>query len=800
MIQQTDAFGRLTSVCEVYSGPALQGFGGTPGACGLDIGATGFLTAYSYDTLNNLKTATQGPQVRTFGYDSFSRMISESHPEWSVANGSPATTTYAYNSDGLLSSRIRPAPNGATGSITTNYTYDELHRLIMRSYVNDPTGTQPASYSYDLATSGGFALSNTIGRLSTESVTNTAGGLFGYDVMGRVIKNWQCVPQQCASGSYLLQYSYDLLGNVLTSYDGVGVTFTYAYNNAARLSGMTSNYSDATHPPTLLSSVHYGPFGPTTSTLGNGVAESFGYNTYGATKSYTASSGGVTRYSFSIPDPAGFAPNWNVLSANDSVNGNWTYTYDPFNRLLSSNKSGAVANYNYDRFGNRLSQTPAPSYIFDSANHIVGSGVGYDAMGNQTSDGFNSYTYDAENRLVTSISGANGATTVYAYDAEGRRLHTSNYEVLFDLAGRPFSTLGAYPSLVPNYLEIYAGGRHLATYSYNTTDFIHTDWLGTKRAMTNVSGVVSETSASFPFGDGLSNVGTEWNFMHLSDDTHDGESNLDHAAFRQYSNTQGRFTTPDPFLGSMNITNPQSLNRYSYVMNSPMNWNDPSGLGPDNGPFTAAGCTLLSGNGDEAFGCAGINNITLSGGGFSLGILGPGFGGGFSGIPIPGCLLPGACNISLPAPSLGSLLPQLPDPQCDFGPCGGSGFVGAGIGSLPGLGNIQIDPLFIFTRTLDLFSSTCVIPSPFGKYDQLSASYGHPGCLMTGLSAPLGQNGKCVPMPTSSGGSKNCYQYGCYTYCPKDTFKTNLGCGAFIDPTNFEVVGNGINCPTEEKK
>jgi uncharacterized protein RhaS with RHS repeats len=51
--------------------------------------------------------------------------------------------------------------------------------------------------------------------------------------------------------------------------------------------------------------------------------------------------------------------------------------------------------------------------------------------------------------------------------------------------------------------------------------------------------------------------------------------------FRYYSNRLGRFLTPDPLAGS--IANPQSLNRYGYVMNDPGNLIDPLGLavGPD---------------------------------------------------------------------------------------------------------------------------------------------------------------------------------------------------------------------------
>ncbi len=63
-------------------------------------------------------------------------------------------------------------------------------------------------------------------------------------------------------------------------------------------------------------------FAGTSGTLGNGVS------------SQTAV------YSFSIPTAGGFAPNGNILAANDTVNRNWVYTYDSFNRLSSPVATG----------------------------------------------------------------------------------------------------------------------------------------------------------------------------------------------------------------------------------------------------------------------------------------------------------------------------------------------------------------------------------------------------------------------------------------------------------------------------
>jgi RHS repeat-associated protein len=50
----------------------------------------------------------------------------------------------------------------------------------------------------------------------------------------------------------------------------------------------------------------------------------------------------------------------------------------------------------------------------------------------------------------------------------------------------------------------------------------------------------------------------------------------DETLFREYQSTQGRWVSPDPLGGDP--TNPQSLNRYAYVLNNPTTLTDPLGL------------------------------------------------------------------------------------------------------------------------------------------------------------------------------------------------------------------------------
>ncbi len=56
----------------------------------------------------------------------------------------------------------------------------------------------------------------------------------------------------------------------------------------------------------------------------------------------------------------------------------------------------------------------------------------------------------------------------------------------------------------------------------------------------------------------------------------DAESGLDNFGARYDASSLGRFMTPDPLGG--HIIDPQTLNKYAYVRNNPLNLTDPTGL------------------------------------------------------------------------------------------------------------------------------------------------------------------------------------------------------------------------------
>ena len=636
-ITQLDGLGRLTSVCEVTSSTQL-GPGGAPAACGQDIAGTGFLTSYGYDVLGNLLTVNQGSLgQRTFAYDSLSRLLCAANPETGTATcpnpgtGSytTGTTGYTYDANGNLTQRTRPAPNQASGSTTvaTTYAYDGLNRLTQKSYSDGVT--LPALFGYDQTNitmgSQQFTIANSVGRLSWTCVESSSTCLtmsaLSYDPIGRTAELWQTNPVN--SNNIWVSYGYDLLGDEINR-NLNGDTYAAVYNAIGQLTSFTAtDYTDSTNPANLLTGAGYDPFGHlTAATFANGLSQSWAYDNRGRPKAAavgTTCSGGTcmgsTKYGYSVS----YAGDGDILSATDTVNGQWAYTYDGFNRLLTSCSSNCPVggstpgfSYGYDRYGNRWTQTltagsgswPQPSFTFTGAqnggvpNNRIDSDS-YDAAGNLLNDGINSYTYDAENRIKSVNSGA----TTYTYDAEGRRVAKitggSLTDFIYDRQGQVILILPSNPTLI----EMNVAGLHLGSYVLNPgqTDGIfyydHSDWLGTERARTNLSGTACETIQSLPFGDGqvINSTCGDVSPLHFTGKERDAESGLDMFGARYYGSSLGRFMTPDwaakaTAVPYAHFGNPQSLNLYSYVWNNPLSRNDPDGHTANCGGANSAQC------------------------------------------------------------------------------------------------------------------------------------------------------------------------------------------------------------------
>jgi RHS repeat-associated protein len=566
-------------------------------------------TSYVYDALGNLKTVTQGAQSRTFDYSSLSRLSSATNPE----NG---TISYEYDDNGNLKKKLDSRLVESGDHLTVTYIYDALNRLTSRSY-NDGTlaksysdRTPIVTYTYDTLTNGKGRLTS----VSSAGVSTT--NYLGYDALGRVTGSSQVTDGVTYS---MPDYKYDLAGNLTSQTYPSGRVITTTFDNAGRLSQVDGQKTGESNK-TYISSPTYSAHGAMTEvkvglhlwehTIFNARLQPalIGLGTVQNVQNAQDFSRFRVDYAYNTPNQAD--NNGNVLQQTISVpdsSGTYVaqmsqyYEYDELNRLktaveLNGSTQSWKQGFLYDRYGNRTFNTATGEttsnvvgslLTIDSANNRITANQGYilyDNAGNLTRD-FTGHTfgYDAENKQVSYDGGSASNGTDYKYDGDGRRVKKVN------------GTSQATTVFVYNVM-----GQMVAEYA-NTppdpnsggTSYLTSDSLGTPRIITAADGSVKARHDYLPFGEEIAyNLGgrssvQKYDYGATSLDNvkqkftqyeRDNETGLDFAQARYYVSSQGRFTSPDPLISSGLPPEPQSWNRYTYTINKPLKYTDPSGL------------------------------------------------------------------------------------------------------------------------------------------------------------------------------------------------------------------------------
>jgi RHS repeat-associated protein len=181
--------------------------------------------------------------------------------------------------------------------------------------------------------------------------------------------------------------------------------------------------------------------------------------------------------------------------------------------------------------------------------------------------------YNALGQRVEMKNGAGTSYTELAYDSFGNMIALHN---------RTTFTQRTY----------YLGGRPFARHQDNKTYFLHPDHLGSTVFVTDETGATIQKTIYYPWGQAWATAGSLKDNRFASMDPRDAETGNDPTLFRLYNPRLYRWLSPDALAG--NILNPQSLNRYAYVLNNPTNLIDPLGLDgwnpadPCNDPMFAA--------------------------------------------------------------------------------------------------------------------------------------------------------------------------------------------------------------------
>ena len=257
----------------------------------------------------------------------------------------------------------------------------------------------------------------------------------------------------------------------------------------------------------------------------------------------------------------------------------------------------------------------------------MSTGATYDANGDVLTDSLHSYAWDVETRPTTID------TVTATYDALGRTVEQTNSgtstEIVYDCMGNKLALMNTTSTVVKGFAPLPGGGT--AVYNASGLQYYrHPDWLGSSRFSSTPSRTMYNDLAYAPFGEQYAAAGTTGiTNVSFAGNNEDTTTNLYDARFREYE-IYGRWPSPDPAgISAANPANPQSWNRYAYVMNNPLLFVDPFGLMPNHGCLAAGhrggGVRNYSNCGSPTGNCSLDGAVVPCGSGDGSG--GSGFGG-----------------------------------------------------------------------------------------------------------------------------------------------------------------------------
>jgi RHS repeat-associated protein len=434
---------------------------------------------------------------------------------------------YDYDRNGNLT-RQTDANNN-----TISLTYDELNRVTLKDY---PTGTD-VQFIYDEQTS-----TYSIGRL-TAMIDASGTTTFNYDYMGRPAT----MTKHIDGLFYTITNGYENARLTSVTYPD-GEIVRYTYGTGSELSAVRNGeltYAYAVYPAAEYTALSQ----PTKVLFGNGVETKYDFyaeNNRLKSISTMRSSGTETLLSLAYEYSAG----GNIKSIDDLVASpsitspgmTTSYTYTTNDKPHAVRSSLPGGSYDYDNNGNMVS---------DRADHVK------------------NITYDYDNRLQSVINSQ--GTTTFVYDGTGTRVKKIGPNGEYVYIGKYYQ---CKDGMCIKY--IYGGGALIANKIGTDIEYYHQDHLGSTRVVTNDISEDMGSISYYPFGETLIASGALWNVDHkYTSQELDSETDLYFYNARYYNPALGRFISADTIVPEPG--NSQSLNRYSYVYNNPLNFNDPTG-------------------------------------------------------------------------------------------------------------------------------------------------------------------------------------------------------------------------------
>jgi RHS repeat-associated protein len=542
-IQWFDWLGRLTKVEEEYSTDSFA------------------VTTYQYNESNQLISFTDAEDhTTTFTYDSPFGMTRITYPDSEYEE-------YEYSSAGNITSFIDCNGNEIT------FTYDDMYRLTQVQYPD----LSIVSFAYDLNSN----------RIEMEDDTPDTGDYaeYSYDSWNRLVSQTRHIGQD----EYTVSYQYDVASRLTTLAYPDGMQILYFYDDLNRMTQI-KRYIDGQDNEILMENAQYNTENLLTQfDYGNALQTTLSYDSRDRISAIDVKDGATSFLDLDYTyDSAGDVTQL-INGWRDTTSG-WhtdteSYDYDRLDRLTSATCTSWSHSYSYDKAGNRTAKDSL-TYTINAVNEVTalsdGTSFAYDDNGNRTqkTKGTDTwvYTYDYANRLIK----AEKDSTVlgeYHYDGDSRRIQVTENDVTTTYIYGGSSVLYEENSVgTASYIYGPKGlmAKKTTIQSESQVYYYHSDHLGSTRLVTDESGNIVTAATYHPFGELSVEEGSEEPFLFCGKEK--DASDLYYFGARYYDSSLGRFITRDSRKGR--ISDPQSLNRYSYCFNNPLRFKDDFGLKP----------------------------------------------------------------------------------------------------------------------------------------------------------------------------------------------------------------------------
>jgi RHS repeat-associated protein len=552
-----DAAGQPTQVTDGLSHPTAYAFNAAGELTDI-TDPLGRITHFNYDDNGRRSSATNARGQSThYGYDPANHLVAITY-----SNASTPDVTFGYDGDGHRTQMT-------DGAGTSQWTYDSLGRMT--------AATSPAGGELSRISNGGTS-APLPGGGATLGVGSPETTHYAWDLANRLTAITYSDDSTVASafnGTPTVTRTYDKAGRLASVADWLGQTTTFAYDPDGHL-------TEVDYPNATKAQHTYDRAGQITQTTDTGPAGSF----------------------LSIPytrDPAGLLTGTGIVGANPTATE--TLGYDPVNRLTSETANltagaGLSRNaYAYDD-GDRattLSLLGVPlSASYDAADELT------QTTEPNTQNSTATYSYDADGNR-TAQTGPAGLTASYAYDQADRLIEyrnqgqnaannnlpttptTSatdiNYHYTGDglLANLLWDRTTPVPEILADATNLYIygpGGTPIEQVAPGgTISYIHTDQLGSTRALTDKNGRLLGLYDYDPYGNQTHSTNAVATPLGYAGQYTDPTTGLIYMRARWYDPHTAQFLTRDPLGLAAGSQDP-----YNYTNQNPTNLIDPLGL------------------------------------------------------------------------------------------------------------------------------------------------------------------------------------------------------------------------------